>query len=71
MIMITAGMPGCSLENDEKLNSVSSVVENCELSFAKTMADRDFEAFKRFIDPEAIFFKGSDPLRGSEEIFEA
>jgi ketosteroid isomerase-like protein len=43
-------------------------VEAREIAFAKTMADRDFDAFLTFISPEAIFFNGSEPLRGREAI---
>ena len=42
----------------------SSEVEAREIAFAKTMADRDYEAFLTFISPEAIFFDGPKPLRG-------
>jgi ketosteroid isomerase-like protein len=47
------------------------VVENREIAFAKTMADRDLEAFARFISAEAIFFSGDTPLRGREAIVAA
>jgi ketosteroid isomerase-like protein len=42
-----------------------------ELAFAKTMADRDFEAFLSFIEPDAVFFEGNRPLRGVDAIAEA
>ncbi len=35
-----------------------------EVAFAKTMADRDFEAFLTFIAPDAVFFAGHRPQRG-------
>lgn len=43
-------------------------VEAREIAFARTMADRDFEAFLTFVSPEAIFFDGNRPLRGRDEI---
>ena len=46
----------------------TSEVRAREIAFAKTMADRDFEAFLTFISPEAIFFDGPAPLRGREAI---
>ena len=46
----------------------AAVVESREIAFAKTMADRDFEAFLSFISPEAVFFAGDQPLRGRDEI---
>lgn len=39
-----------------------------EIAFAKTMADRDFEAFLSFVSPEAIFFNGSTPIRGRDAV---
>jgi ketosteroid isomerase-like protein len=45
-------------------------VEDTERAFARTMADRDFEAFKTFLDAEAVFFSGETPLRGSAAVAE-
>lgn len=42
-----------------------------EIAFAKTMADRDLDAFKSFISPEAVFFNGNTPVRGRDAIAEA
>ena len=39
-----------------------------ERAFAKTMADRNLEAFAAFIAEEAIFFSGSSPLRGRQAV---
>ena len=49
----------------------AATVEAREIAFAATMADRDIEAFARFISPEAIFFDGNAPIRGREAIVEA
>jgi ketosteroid isomerase-like protein len=51
--------------------SAAAEVEAREIAFAKTMADRDFDAFLTFVSPEAIFFNGNDPLRGREAVAEA
>ena len=39
-----------------------------ETGFAKSMAERDFEAFGSFIDEHAVFINGGKPLRGKQEI---
>jgi ketosteroid isomerase-like protein len=39
-----------------------------ERAFAKTMADRDLNAFSRFLSEEAVFFSGPQPLRGREAV---
>jgi len=43
-------------------------VADTERAFAKTMADRDLAAFKRFLSQEAIFFSGPTPLRGPDAV---
>lgn len=43
-------------------------VINAERSFAKSMADRDLEAFKHWLSEEAIFFGTDPPLRGKQAI---
>lgn len=35
-----------------------------ERAFARTMADRDLDAFSGFLAEEAVFFSGPAPLRG-------
>lgn len=49
----------------------ASEVEAREIGFAKTMADRDFDAFVSFISPEAVFFSGNDALHGRDAIGQA
>ncbi len=39
-----------------------------ETAFAKTMADRDLKAFASFIADEAVFFAGSEVLRGKAAV---
>jgi len=48
-----------------------STVEETERAFADTMARRDFEKFKTFISEEAVFFSGTTPLRGRQQIADA
>lgn len=52
-------------------DATAAEVEAREIAFAKTMADRDLEAFLSFVSPEAIFFNGNEPLRGRDEIARA
>jgi ketosteroid isomerase-like protein len=47
--------------------SVASLVQ-AEKDFAQSMAARDFQAFGRFIDDDAIFINGGKPLRGKPAI---
>jgi ketosteroid isomerase-like protein len=43
-------------------------VRAAERAFAKTMADRDHQAFTSFLADEAIFFAGTTPLRGKAAV---
>lgn len=45
-------------------------VADREREFAKTMADRDYAAFARFLSDETIFFSGQTPLRGKQAVRE-
>ena len=51
-----------------QIDGSAAEVEAREVAFAKTMADRDLEAFLSFVSPEAIFFNGNEPLRGHDAI---
>ena len=49
----------------------AAAVRSTELAFARTMADRDLEAFRDFLSPEAVFFSGERVLRGADAVTEA
>jgi ketosteroid isomerase-like protein len=46
-------------------------VADTERAFAKSMADRDFAAFKSFLSEDAVFFSGATALRGKQKVAEA
>ena len=46
-------------------------VRNTERAFAQSMVDRDHEAFATFLSNEAVFFSGSQVLRGKEAVAQA
>lgn len=50
--------------------SLQDQVAEAERAFARTMADRDLQAFKEFLSEEAIFFGSGAPLRGAEQVAE-
>ena len=43
-------------------------VRQAERGFAKSMADRDHVAFVSFLAKDAIFFSGTQPLRGADNV---
>lgn len=53
----------------EKINLQQQVIQT-EINFAKSMKDRDFEAFKSFLSEEAIFLSGKKKHRGKQKIAE-
>lgn len=46
-------------------------VMETERAFAKTMADRDFDAFISFLSEETVFFAGSNALTGKQQVADA
>lgn len=54
-----------------QIQGAAAAVEAREIAFAKTMADRDLDAFLTFVSPEAIFFNGNEPLRGRDAVARA
>ncbi|MCC3860501.1 YybH family protein [Pseudemcibacter aquimaris] len=63
LMVITAGV---SFAQDH--SALEAEVAATENAFAKTMADRDFDAFKSFLDPDTVFWGGRGPLTGADEV---
>lgn len=64
--LVFAGAAAAS-ENDVLRDQVFAT----EQAFARSMAERDFEAFRSFLAEEAIFFSGDVALRGSQQVADA
>lgn len=63
---------GCSVTAPgQSPDSLRLQVQETERAFAKSMADRDFEAFVSFLSDEAVFFSGETPLTGKQKVAEA
>lgn len=65
---VMSGMPTAGIADPL---SPTEQVFAVERAFAKTMADRDLEAFATFLSDEAVFFSGTKTLRGRQQITEA
>jgi ketosteroid isomerase-like protein len=52
------------------LQAAKQQVADTERAFAKTMADRDLNAFRSFLSNETIFFSGETPRRGPGQTVE-
>lgn len=58
------------IKNGKTLEESRLEVFVSERAFAKSMADRDIDAFAFWLSEEAIFFTTSPPLRGKQAIVE-
>ena len=65
-MLLSAAAPAPGQVEDE-----AERVRAREIAFARTMADRDLEAFLSFVSPEAVFFSADETLRGREAIVRA
>lgn len=66
LLLLVPGFNLAAAESSTEL--LKSEVHNRETAFARSMADRDFNAFLSFISTEAIFFNGNQPLIGLEAV---
>jgi len=68
LVCVTMSLAAAAAEGQD--GSSTSQVRAREIAFAKTMADRDFDAFLSFVSAEAVFFNGNTPLRGRDAVAE-
>ena len=64
-LAVCIGMPGTAIAEDEDL---AADLRATEEAFAKTMADRDHEAFQSFLAEETVFFGSRGEIRGKEAV---
>ncbi len=67
-LILLAVCPATADEVDH--SELERQVEAVERAFARSMADRDFEAFKAFLSEEAVFLSGDEVRRGREAVAE-
>ncbi|WP_259371726.1 YybH family protein [Rubrivivax albus] len=58
------------MQSNAAAESTKDQVWAAELAFARTMAERDLKGFSGFVAEEAIFFAGTDVLRGRSRVVE-
>jgi len=59
---------GNAYSGDDPMMQLETELRAAETAFARTMADRDLEAFKSFLAEETVFFSGNQTLRGPDEV---
>jgi ketosteroid isomerase-like protein len=67
-VSLLAGCASTTTPKPVDRAALEQQVADTERAFAKTMADRDHEAFTRFLADETIFFSGPAPLRGKAAV---
>lgn len=72
VVLALAGCVMPSADEEELATGVKAKQEvlATERAFAKTMADRDFDAFSRYVSEDAIFFSGTTPLHGKQAVLD-
>jgi ketosteroid isomerase-like protein len=63
-----AAVPAPSRAAGPDIQALQREVEATERAFARTMAQRDFAGFARFIAEDAVFIEEPQPLRGREQV---
>ena len=52
----------------QDIEEMEAEVAKIENAFAKTVTDRDFDAFRSFLDPDTVFWSDGKPLRGAKAL---
>jgi ketosteroid isomerase-like protein len=69
LAIVAAFLCGCgTAARPADLASLRQQVMDTERAFAKSMADRDHEAFTAFLADDAIFFNGDSSVRGKAAV---
>jgi len=66
--LVLLAWPVQALARDPAPAGAAAQVEATERAFARSMAERDLEAFASFVSEEAVFLSGATTLRGRDEV---
>lgn len=64
LLLVACASPQPRSTNQELVSAVTAA----ELAFARSMVDRDHQAFLQFVSAEAVFTNGGEPLVGRQAI---
>ena len=71
VITLWLAMSALPLAAHESTAQLEAQVRAAEIAFAKTMADRDFAAFTRYVAADAVLAGARDILRGRAAVIGA
>ena len=67
-LTLTLGLPEVAAGEDPGVADLAADLRATEEAFARTMADRDHQAFASFLAEETVFFGRRGEIRGSEAV---
>ncbi|HET7609648.1 MAG TPA: nuclear transport factor 2 family protein [Gammaproteobacteria bacterium] len=70
-LVVAAMLAAGTAAAQSTLESRREEVFTAERAFARTMAERDFAAFGRYVAADCVFFSGNTPLRGRDAVLAA
>jgi ketosteroid isomerase-like protein len=70
LLLATLCSPAAEADRTERLRSLADEVSAAERAFARTMAERDLQAFAGFVAGDAVFRSGRDLLVGRDAVVE-
>jgi ketosteroid isomerase-like protein len=72
LLLLVILLAGCEPQpGGIDVGALQQQVKETERAFARTMADRDFAAFREFLSPEAVFFSATEAQRGAQQVADA
>jgi len=70
-VLVAAAFAAGTAGAQSELEARRAEVFAAERGFARSMAERDFESFGRYVAEDCVFFSGSMPLRGRDAVLGA
>lgn len=70
VLAFLALLGGCAVSPTAKQADLKQQVADAERAFARTMAERNHQAFTSFLSHETVFFSGPKPLHGAQQVAE-
>jgi len=70
LLMLSMSIAGAAVAAPATDEGLRQQVFAAERAFAKSMADRDFDAFARYVAEDTVFFSGPAPQHGKQAVLE-
>jgi ketosteroid isomerase-like protein len=67
-IILIVGLSAVAAAEDQNAEDLTRELRETEMAFARTMADRDHEAFTSYLAEESVFFGPNGEIRGRDAV---